>query len=79
MSKEKVKVMFNTDIERVLNYTGQYDDFLQENILCQCCRRPITEHNISILLPVINNGEKKVIFWCNNDECISNYRLNHGR
>lgn len=79
MAKEKVKVMFNTDIEKVLTYTGQYDDFLQGNILCQCCGRPITENNVSILLPVVNKGEKKVIFWCSDDECISNYRQNHGK
>lgn len=80
MTKEKVKVMFNTDIEKVLVYTEQYDDFLQGKILCQCCGRPISENNVSILLPTINNdGEKKVLFWCSDDECISNFRQNHGK
>lgn len=61
----------NTELIRVLNQTGQYEDLLNGMIKCECCGNEISLDNISTLLPYEEGDSVKIKFYCNNIDCVN--------
>jgi hypothetical protein len=73
MSKNNVtiKAVMDSGLYKILNQTGQYEDFISGNIKCSNCGRVVTIDNVSSLLPYQNNESIKVRLYCNNIECVN--------
>lgn len=70
-TQHKVQVMMNTELARLFNQTGQYEDLINGVIKCKCCGREITLDNISTLVPMEVNGEIKIQVYCNSIDCVN--------
>lgn len=71
MKQQRIQAMMNTELIRVLNQTGQYEDLINGAIKCNCCGKEITLENISTLLPYEEDGSIKIKFYCNNIDCVN--------
>ena len=70
--KIEVNAILDNQIESLLKETGQFEDFINGNILCESCKTIITVQNIGIIQP-IKDG-KKVLFYCDSKDCIEEYK-----
>lgn len=72
MGKEqKIQAIMDTDLQGILEQTGQYIDFINGNILCSNCGKEINVENISSIVPYEECGVIKLKFYCDNIECIN--------
>lgn len=71
MKQQRIQAMMNTELLRVLNQTGQYEDLIDGMIKCECCGNEITLDNISTLIPYEEDGSIKIKFYCNNIDCVN--------
>lgn len=71
MKQQRIQAMMNTELVRVLNQTGQYEDLIDGMIKCECCGNEITLDNISTLIPYEEDGSIKIKFYCNNIDCVN--------
>lgn len=71
MKRQRIQAMMNTELIRVLNQTGQYEDLINGAIKCECCGKEITLDNISTLLPYETDGTIKIKFYCNDIDCVN--------
>lgn len=62
----------NTDLEFLLQYTGQYSEFVEGKLKCEHCGNVVTLDNVGMIHPVVIEGLKTIKFWCDNVDCISN-------
>jgi hypothetical protein len=65
MERKVVNAVLNEDIIGFLKKVGLYDQFVQKQILCECCKKPITDENIALI-----KFDKKYVFICDDLECI---------
>ena len=66
-----IKAVMDSELNRILNQTGQYENFISGNIQCANCGKTITIDNISTLMPFDNEGTIKLKFYCNSVECVN--------
>ena len=66
-----IKAVMDTEIHKILNQTGQFEDFISGNIKCSNCGSIISIDNLSTLMPFDDNGTIKVKFYCNSVECVN--------
>ena len=66
-----IKAVMDTEIHKILNQTGQFEDFISGNLKCANCGSVITIDNLSTLVPFDNNGSIKLKFYCNSVECVN--------
>lgn len=71
MKQQRIQALMNTELIRVLNQTGQYEDLINGEIKCECCGNEITLDNISTLLPYEEEGSVKIKFYCSNIDCVN--------
>lgn len=71
MKHQRIQAIMNTELIRVLNQTGQYEDLINGKIKCKCCGNEITLDNISTLIPYEEDGSIKIKFYCNNIDCVN--------
>ena len=61
MRKEEfINAIMDKDLYKILIQTGQYEEFINGNIRCECCGRRITIDNISTLMPYVKGTERSV-------------------
>lgn len=70
--KLDVNAILDTQIEELLIWTNQYEDFVNGNLLCESCNSVITTQNIGVIQP-IKDGEK-VNFYCDRIDCIEDFK-----
>lgn len=70
-NKTKIQAIMDTDLEKLLVQTNQYDDFERGKIICPVCGTVITEDNIGILYPIECEGNTIFKIHCNKISCIS--------
>lgn len=66
-----INAIMDTQLKGILYQTGQYDDFENGKIYCQCCGQVITTNNISTLVPYDDCGVIKLKFYCNSIDCVN--------
>ena len=59
------------DLKQILIQTGQFEDFINGNLKCECCGNIITIDNISTLVPYDTDKGIKLKFYCNNIDCVN--------
>lgn len=79
MEKENIRILLNTDLEKLLQYTGQYGDFVCGKLRCEHCGRTISIDNIGLVKPMQDKKVRLVKFWCDNIDCITSDTKNDGR
>lgn len=72
MSNSKIQAILNSDLEKLLEQTNQLHDFLAGNAKCAVCGQPISEDNLSMLIPKRVNDAIHFEFICDNLNCTSN-------
>ena len=70
-NQQIIKAIMSTKLKDLLCQTGQYDDFVNGDIKCQCCGSVITADNISTLVPYVEDDVIKLKFYCNNFDCVN--------
>lgn len=63
---EKLKAVYSTDLEKVLDKIGKLDQFKNDQITCRYCHAIIRQSNLYALIPV----ESDVEFCCAAPECV---------
>ncbi|BBE16291.1 hypothetical protein AQPE_0428 [Aquipluma nitroreducens] len=77
--KQMINAILDTDIEVLLKQTGQYEDLINEKLICKCCGTIISIENIGIIIPV-NAGEKIYLeFFCESALCLQKYNCENGK
>ncbi len=73
----QVKAILNTDLEKLLKQTGQYNAFVDGELKCCYCGATITSDNLSIIIPSIKEGTARLNFCCDNTQCLTQFRSNN--
>lgn len=63
--KRELKAILNSDLSELLNKFSQWDNFVNEQIMCSVCNTVITQENIGS----IKLSDGKLIFTCNKSSC----------
>lgn len=66
-----VNAVMDRDLAQILIQTGQYEDFINGNLICECCGNKISMDNISTMVPYESNDGIKWKFYCNNIDCVN--------
>ena len=66
-----IQAVMDTELNKILNQTGQFEDFINGNVKCANCGKTITIDSISTLVPFDENGSVKLKFYCNSVECVN--------
>lgn len=69
--QQTVNAIMDKDLKQILIQTGQYEDFINRNLKCECCGKIITIDNISTLVPYETENGIKLKFFCNNIDCVN--------
>lgn len=74
---EEIVSILKEDIHILLEKTGQYHEFINNEITCDSCSCIITYENISAIEPYVNSkNERKLRFHCNSNTCLVNFKIN---
>lgn len=68
--KEEIRAMMNSDLEKLLIQVGDYDKFLEGELHCHACGRDLNVDNISMVLPVREDGKMALRYFCDNSDCM---------
>jgi hypothetical protein len=68
--EEKIKAVFDEEIEEVLRKIGKLDDIKNGEVLCSECGIQVSVESIQIILPL---GDGTWDFVCNGIECVRSY------
>ena len=66
-----VNAIMDKDLKQILIQTGQYEDFINGNLKCECCGNKITIDNISTVVPYETDEGIKLKIYCNKIECVN--------
>lgn len=77
--EEAITAIMDSDLEKLLIQTGQYMDYVNGKLKCECCGRILSLDNISIMLPEKQNERLLLRFWCDQMDCISKINDNYGK
>ena len=69
-----VNAIMDKDLKQILIQTGQYEEFINGNIRCECCGRKVTIDNISTLMPYETIDGIKLKFYCTSIECVNSVK-----
>ena len=69
----KVNAVLDTQIEKLLKNTMQYENLVEGKISCKNCGCMITVQNIGIIKPYENG--KKLDFYCERIDCSEQFNL----
>lgn len=69
--QQTVNAIMDKDLKQILIQTGQFEDFINGNLKCECCGNIITIDNISTLVPYDTDKGIKLKFYCNNIDCVN--------
>jgi hypothetical protein len=76
----QVAAILNEDVEKVLRATKYYEDFFSGRFSCRNCNQIVTEKNLGVIIPIVDEGRIRLNFYCENSECIEKYySSNNGR
>lgn len=68
--KEEIRAMMNSDLEKLLIQVGDYDKFLEGELHCHACGKVLNADNIAMVLPVREEGEMILKYFCDNSDCM---------
>ena len=75
--QSNIKAILDTDLEKLLKETKQYNAFVDGELQCAYCGTTITIDNLSIILPIIKEGHTTLNFCCDNAVCLAKFRKDH--
>lgn len=67
---EKINVVFDKDLEKVLRDLMLFDDLIQRRIKCAFCNRVITMENLEYIF----TRNDKIVIGCSDKNCKSTLR-----
>lgn len=75
MKKDTIEInaVLDKEIATILQNTKYYEDFLSGKFICQCCNQVITEKNIGVIIPIQDENDIHLEFYCDNINCIDKY------
>ena len=71
-----INAMIDSDIEKLLRQTEQFEELLSGGLQCKSCKTTITVDNIGILVPHDKEGKTKLDFYCERIDCMEEYKKN---
>lgn len=72
--QSNIKAILDTDLEKLLKKTKQYNSFVDGELKCIYCGTPITIDNLSIIIPEVRCKNVSLNFCCNNPVCLVKFR-----
>ena len=72
-----IKAILNTDLDKLLKQTKQYNAFVDGELRCIYCGAIITIDNLSIIIPTVKKGNITLAFCCDNTTCLTQFREEH--
>ena len=75
---EKTKIEINaiqdTDLEKALKKSSQYQDLIEGKLNCKSCGTIITEKNIGVIQPINIKGNLEITFYCERIDCVEDFK-----
>lgn len=75
--QSNIKAILDSDLEKLLKRTKQYNAFVDGELRCVYCGTTITVDNISIIIPSVKEGVEILNFCCDNPACLAKFRNEH--
>lgn len=80
MIKRKIKVnaVLDSDLEHLLQKTGEYERIIEGHVRCKNCDSVINIQNIGIIVPNLEDDKIPFIFYCERIDCTQKYQSDYG-
>lgn len=72
--KTQIKAVFDADLVKLLKQTGQFNEFINDELRCAYCGTTISTANLSVIIPAVTDERVILHFCCNSLECLNKYR-----